>query len=136
MDKIGLLIVVTILPPQTTLHCNVNFCLFFLLCWLLVCLKGQIFDTGIKMVYLERVTEAFSVIDFWSQLYFHYISIRREGALKLLPQLNKHLARRTIMRTNSFCFIFRSGLEEVYCELSQGKFHTDSDTSLPFLSRI
>ena len=66
MDKIGLLIVVTILPPQTTLDCNVKFCLFFLLCWLLVCLKGQIFDAGIKMVHLERVTEAFSVIDFWS----------------------------------------------------------------------
>ena len=66
MDKIGLLIVVTILPLQTSLDCNVNFCLFFLLCCLLVCLKGQIFDTGVKMVHLERVTEAFSVIDFWS----------------------------------------------------------------------
>ena len=79
MDKIGLLIVVTILPPQTTLDCNVNFCLFFLLCWLLVCLKGQIFDTGIKMVHLERVTEAFSVIDFWSQLYFHHFDKKRRS---------------------------------------------------------
>ena len=38
----------------------------------------------------------------------------------MLLQLNKHLARRTIIRTNSFCSIFRSGLEEVYCQLSQG----------------
>ena len=53
--------------------------------------------------------------------YISSISIRREGAVKLLLQLNKHLARRTIIWTNSFCFIFRSGLDEVYCELSKGE---------------
>lgn len=55
-----------ILPLQTSLDCNVNFCLFFLVCWPLVCLKGQIFDAGQKMVHLEKMTKAFSVIDFWS----------------------------------------------------------------------
>lgn len=103
-----------ILPLQTSLDCNVNFCLFFLICWL------QILDTGKKWSILERWQKRSRWATF-GHSYTSSISIRREGALKLLLQLNKHLARRTIIRTNSFCFIFRSGLEEVYCQLSQGE---------------
>ena len=123
-----------ILPLQTSLDCNVNFCRFFLICWLLV--KRTNFRCRKKKWSILKRWQKRSRSSTFGHSYIYSISIRREGALKLLFQLNKHLARKTVVRTNSFCSIFRSGLEEVYCLLSQGKFHTDSVTSLPFLSRI